>query len=148
MTTSFIDKIVEVLKVEEGSKVIGGKHIAYQDHLGYWTLGYGRLIDPSKIGAGISEQEAEIFLINDINNCIEECQRNFSWFHISPERVKEGLIYMCFQLGLPTLKKFKKCLLALEQENYEEAANQCLDSAWAKQTPRRADIVARLFRGE
>jgi len=145
MNAPLLTKIVETLKTEEGSVKQKGKHICYQDHLGYWTIGYGRLIDPKKSGAGLTEDEAQDLLINNINICIQECTLNFEWFDTSPEPVQEGVIYMCFQLGMPTLKKFKNCLEALEQENYKEAANHCLDSNWHKQTPRRSNLVADLF---
>ena len=54
-------QIVDDLKRHEGLKL----H-AYQDHLGYWTIGYGRLIDKER-GGGISETEAETLLENDID---------------------------------------------------------------------------------
>jgi len=45
--------IREQIKRHEG-KVLH----AYPDHLGYWTIGYGRLIDERR-GGGITEAEAE-----------------------------------------------------------------------------------------
>ncbi len=146
MNAPLLTRISETLKKEEGCKKNNqGKHIAYQDHLGYWTLGYGRLIDPNKPGAGLTEDEAMALLFNNIDESIEECRKNFQWFDDIPEPVQEGLIYMCFQLGMPTLKKFKNCLAAIEEGNYAEAADHCLDSNWNKQTPRRVNIVCNLF---
>ena len=145
MNAPLLTRISETLKKEEGCKKSKGKHIAYQDHLGYWTLGYGRLIDPNKPGAGLTEEEATDLLFNNIDESIEECRKNFQWFADIPEPVQEGLIYMCFQLGMPTLKKFKNCLAAIEEGNYADAADHCLDSNWNKQTPRRVNIVYNLF---
>ena len=37
------DKLIEELRADEGEKLV-----AYRDHLGYWTIGVGHLIDPAK----------------------------------------------------------------------------------------------------
>jgi lysozyme len=38
---------------------------AYQDHLGFWTIGVGRLIDRRK-GGGLSDEEIDYLLQNDV----------------------------------------------------------------------------------
>lgn len=53
---------------------------------------------------------------------------------------------MCFQLGWVGLKKFKKMLKAMSEKNYSMAAYQCLDSNYAKQTPKRAKRIAKLIK--
>ena len=60
------DEFIAWLKKEEG--VV--KH-AYQDHLGYWTIGVGRLIDKRK-GGGLSDEEIDYLLGNDIEKKIAE----------------------------------------------------------------------------
>ena len=44
---------------------------AYEDHLGYLTIGYGRLIDKRR-GGGISKAEAEYLLLNDCRRVEQE----------------------------------------------------------------------------
>jgi hypothetical protein len=45
---------------------------------------------------------------------------------------------MSFQLGRPTLSKFKNMIAAVHDEDYQEMANQMEDSRWFRQTPNRA----------
>ena len=41
-------------------------------------------------------------------------------------------------MGLNGVSKFKKMLKALEDQDFEKASIEMLDSLWAKQTPNRA----------
>ena len=52
-----------------------------------------------------------------------------------------------FNLGYDRLSKFKKFLYALKKGLYEDAANEMLDSLWAKQVGNRATQLAALMRG-
>ena len=45
---------------------------AYQDHLGYWTIGVGRLIDQRK-GGGLSEDEID-YLLTEANTLMPEAK--------------------------------------------------------------------------
>lgn len=126
----------------------------YTDTEGHLTIGYGRLIDPD-LGGGISEEEAEYLLQNDIQKkAVGELDKGLPWWRGLPEDAQRGLANMCFQLGLPRLKKFKKTLAHLEAGEFDEAADECLRGAkpgtaskWAKQTPERAERISQLFKG-
>jgi lysozyme len=48
------------------------------------------------------------------------------------------ILSMCYQLGVEGCFKFKKMWRAIENDDYEAAAKEMLDSKWAKQTPSRA----------
>lgn len=53
---------------------------------------------------------------------------------------------MAFQLGLPGLMKFKKTRQFVQQGLWSDAAEECLDSKWARDdSPARAKRVARVF---
>ena len=62
------------------------------------------------------------------------------------ERAKEVIIEMVFQLGIGGVMKFKMMWNALKDQNYSEAADQMLDSLWAKQTPKRAKSLSDVMR--
>jgi len=64
-----------------------------------------------------------------------------------PECVKEVLIEMVFQLGVGGVSKFKKFLANLSTKTYHLAADEMLDSRWAKQTPMRAEKLSYIIRG-
>ncbi|MBT5570005.1 MAG: hypothetical protein HOJ90_02185 [Alphaproteobacteria bacterium] len=50
------------------------------------------------------------------------------------------LIELCFQLGLPTLRKFTNMLAGLWAGDNDRAAAELLDSRYARQVPARAPI--------
>lgn len=136
-----INPLVRQLRGDEGIE-----SCAYQDHLGYWTIGIGRLIDRRKKGAGLRPVEIDFLLSNDIADRTTELGQRLSWFsRLDP--VRQGvLLNMSFQLGVNGLLAFRQALGAVERGNYEAAAQHMLDSLWARQTPERAQRMARQMR--
>ena len=105
-------------------------------------MGYGRNIDEAG-GIGISEDEADYLLRNDIDRTITECQQ-WAWFDdLDPAR-QSIMVQLCFQLGRPRLSQFKRMLAALSQQPPDliAAANELLDSRFAQQVPARAARLA------
>ena len=49
------------------------------------------------------------------------------------------LVDMGFNLGIPTLLKFQNMWAAIEEEDFQTAADEARDSRWAKQVGRRAE---------
>lgn len=133
-----ISDITKQLRQDEGVK-----RTVYQDHLGYWTIGVGRLVDPSKPGAGLRDNEIDLMLRNDIMDRINQLSTRLPWF-IKLDDVRQGvLINMAFQLGVEGLLGFVTTLDLIAKGKYAEAANQMLKSKWAKQTPERAARMAK-----
>ncbi len=143
------DQLIEDLKHDEGAEPRALWDTPglqpYLDTQGHLTIGYGRLMAP-ELGGGISEEEAEFLLANDIEKATAELDRGLPWWRELPEEAQRALANMSFQLGLPRLLKFKKTLAYLEAHEFAEAADECLDSKWAGQTPERAGRVSQLFR--
>ena len=117
---------------------------AYEDHLGFLTIGYGRLIDKRR-GGGISKQEALFMLDNDILRVVGQLQEK-TGFNEHPEAVQHALVNMGFQLGVNGLLGFKKMWAHLANREYEAAADEALNSRWAQQTPERAKRVTNMIR--
>ena len=132
--------LVEQLKRHEG--FVG---YAYTDHLGYLTIGYGRLIDDRR-GGRISEAEASLLLFNDIDRVTDAIKNKLPRFHKHPDIVQNALINMGFQLGVTGLLQFKNMLSVLDKNDYYTAAAEALDSRWASQTPERAKEIAEMIR--
>lgn len=130
------DKLIEELKRDEGCVL----H-AYQDHLGYTTIGVGRLLDQRR-GGGISQDEAKYLLANDIERVTRALQERVDCFNDLDDVRQRSLVNMAFQLGLGGLLKFKKMLAAMDDKQWSTAANEALDSRWANQTPERAKRIA------
>lgn len=121
---------------------------AYQDHLGYWTIGVGRLIDQRK-GGGLSDDEVDYLLANDVKRFTAEVRGALPWFDSLSEPRQAVLVGMAFQMGTGSAKDgtgllgFKQTLGAVRDERYEHAAGLMLQSLWARQTPARANRMAR-----
>jgi lysozyme len=110
---------------------------AYQDHLGFWTIGVGRLIDKRK-GGGISKTESALLLDNDIDSKEADLDRRLPWWRkLDPAR-RGVLLAMAFQLGVDGLLGFVNTLKMVQAGDYAGAAKGMLASLWAKQTPERA----------
>lgn len=117
---------------------------AYQDSLGYWTIGVGRLID-KRNGGGLCEEEIALLLKNDIAKCNFDLERHLPWSYLLSRVRYNVLIAMRFQLGLKGLLKFKATLAAMERGDYKAAARGMLASKWARQTPARAKEMAKMM---
>jgi lysozyme len=134
------DEALTSLKKEEGWSAT-----AYKCASNRITLGWGRNVDKNG-GLGISKSEGEVLLRNDVERCLVECKKAFSFFDdLTPNR-QRALVEICFQLGMPSLKNFKKALGAVHRQDYELASREFLNSKWAKQTPARAKRMAKLIR--
>ena len=124
--------LIDQLKREEGTV----PH-AYEDHLGYLTIGVGRLIDVRK-GGGLSPDEIDYLLQNDVNAKTYQVLQALPWVSNLNEPRQAVLIGMAFQMGVSGLLWFRTTLGHVEAGEYRLAALAMLDSLWAKQTPERA----------
>jgi len=91
----------------------------------------------------LSRDEVLYLLNNDIERCDRELRHNFRWYLTLCRVRQDALINLCFNLGITRLLTFKKALAAMEQGNFELAAEEFLDSKWAKQvgSTRSEDIA-------
>lgn len=131
--------LVEALRRHEGVA-----SFAYEDTEGFITVGVGRCLDPER-GLGLSEDEIDYLLMNDIKRCYDELGV-FSWFHDLSQVRQEVLINMVFNLGLPAFLKFKKTMALVAEGRYEEASQEMLDSKWARQVKGRAIELSEMMR--
>ena len=120
----------------------GDKATVYKDHLGFDTIGVGRLVDKRKPGAGLRPDEIAYLLNNDIDDRIEQLTRRLPWFQNLDDARKGALLNMAFQMGVDGLLGFTRTLALVESGQYDLAAHNMLQSLWAKQTPARAKRMA------
>ena len=127
----------EMLKRHEGLRLS-----PYIDSVGVQTIGYGHNLQrPFSIKA--MEQQ----FLDDVASVHNECLHAFPWYADLSEPRQWAVKNMCFNLGLSRLLRFKEFLKAMEFGDYETAANEMLDSVWAKQVKGRALELAQLIRG-
>lgn len=106
------------------------------------SIGYGRNLQDN----GITKEEAEIMLRHDVMNAEDACNQ-FSWFR-AMDKVRQGVVVeMVYQMGLPTFLQFKKTIQALRDQDYDYAADEMLNSKWARQVGQRAITLADIMRG-
>ena len=129
--------LIERIKYYEGLRLK-----PYQCPAGKWTVGYGRNLEDK----GITEQEALFLLHNDIAECAQACQKNFAFFENLSQMRQGVLIEMVYNMGFSKVKEFKKMLLALQGYDYERAAQEMLDSVWARQVKSRAKKLSMIMK--
>jgi lysozyme len=135
------EELVEQLKRQEG-----WKRTLYKDHLGFWTIGCGRLVDPRR-GGGLSDDEIAYLLDNDIDKVVAQLDKRIPWWkEIASSNRRAVLINMAFQMGIDGLLGFKNTLAMIKAGDYSGAAKGMLNSLWAKQTPARAHELSEQMR--
>ena len=132
--------IIEMLRKHEGVE-----KYAYKCTADKVTIGVGRNIDKSG-GIGLSDDEIDYLLSNDIKRVSAELIRAFPWYSELDEVRKDAMIDMCFNMGLHRLSKFKKSLAAMANGDYDIAALEFLDSNWAKQVGSRSITITDMIR--
>ena len=129
---------------EEGHLVLE----PYQDHLGYWTIGCGHLIrddEKEELMQPITEERAKQLFVQDFEVSKKDAETFYEGIDID-DNVKECVIHMSFQLGLPKLNQFKKFKKALQDNDIAEAIEQMKDSRAYKQTTNRWDRLIEKMR--
>lgn len=114
----------------------------YRCSAGKLSIAVGRNLDD----VGITKQEAMVMLRNDLVRVNMELRSAIKVFEGLSENRRLVLIDMCFNLGLHRFLKFKKMLAALEKREYDQAADEMLNSRWARQVGKRAKRLAQKMR--
>lgn len=125
-------QLVESVKLGEGLRLK-----CYRCSAGKLSIGFGRNLDD----VGITEEEAEYLLMNDLQRAENDAQKIPGYDKCSQIR-RDVLIEMVFNIGFPRVMGFRKMLAAISAGDYKEAAVQMLDSKWHKDVGNRADRLA------
>ena len=140
--------LIPLLKRDEGLRLY-----PYQDHKGWWTIGYGHLIDRRRGGFlpawiqpsfPISPREGEEMLVQDAQEKTAALEPWSTLSSISALR-RAILISMAFQLGVRGLMGFRRMFVALRIPDWLAAGKEMRDSAWWRDpnTRTRAERLAR-----
>ena len=134
-----MSNLIEMLKRHEGVR----SHV-YLCSAGYETIAVGRNIAES--GLGLSDDEIEYLLKNDIERVRQELTDNYFWFPALNEARQDAMIDICFNLGLTRLRGFVNALEAMSREQFDVAADEFMDSRWATQVGNRANEITEMIR--
>lgn len=131
------EMLIEDLLRDEGLKLK-----PYKDSKGILSIGVGRNLEAD----GINQEEAYFLLKTDIDECIQSLS-NYPIIKRLSEPRQRVLIEMAFNLGIVGLMRFHKMWAAIQEGNWDKAADEMLDSKWAKEVGQRAvrlEIAMRL----
>jgi|TARA_R100001591_G_C4217830_1_gene148285 lysozyme len=130
----------------------GCKYSVYLDHLNLPTFGIGHLITESDpefgqpIGTEVSEERVRKAFNLDVAVTIDECKVLYPDFDDLPEECQHVIANMMFNMGRPRLSKFKMMKAAIDNRDFNEAAEQMIDSRWHDQVPNRAKRLVKRMR--
>ena len=123
----------------------GVKNFVYDDHLGYATIGVGRCIEEG-VGMGLSDDEIDYLLANDIARVEAELKSEYPWFlDLDPVRAS-AMINLSFNVGQTRLRGFVKALAAMADSDWETASKEFMDSKWSSQVGQRSVEVTEMIR--
>ena len=114
----------------------------YKDTVGKLTIGYGRNLED----VGITLEEAELMLEHDLDRALKDAREVIAGFDELDEVRQAVLVDMAFNLGRAGLAGFRNMRAALALGDFERAADEMLDSLWARQVGRRAQELADMMR--
>ena len=140
-----MSRLLESVKKHEGYR-----NKVYLDTLGKRTVGVGHLCveDFWEDDKEYEEKFLMTILEHDLSSAIKganDLMAENGCMDMN-EKAHEIIIEMVFQLGKTGVSKFKNMWKALSGLDYSTAADQMLDSRWAKQTPNRANGMADIMR--
>lgn len=136
-----IDKLKEELKRDEG----------YRDHVyrcttGHKTIGYGHMDDSMPDGTTCTRERAEKWLEWDIAKAILTAKGYISGIYDNLSDARQrALVNLAFNMG-GRIHQFRRMRAAIMTGDWEKAADELLDSLYAKQVGDRAKRVAAMLR--
>ena len=140
-----IEKLKEIITEHEGRRSLvyddaTGKTLTKGSTLiGYPTISVGRELS----GFGLSDDEMDYLLDNDIKRCIEEIERqNYSWWPGLNDARRTVIISQVFNMGLSRFRGFKKQIKALERKDFTRASEEMRSSKWYNQNTSRVESLA------
>jgi lysozyme len=149
-----IARLRAALRIDEGDK-----SKPYKDTRALWTICTGRcletnpltgaewkfLLDRGLIKVEISQEGDDYLLDTDLASSLKQCAARFEFWPTLNDARQNALAEMAFNLGIDKLCEFKKMIDAMRQSNWQLAAQEGLNSLWAKQVGERAARLMKLL---
>ena len=117
----------------------GYSESAYQDLLGFFTIGYGHLIKSKEkyfLKGSFTKNILEKLFENDFSKAVNNYNKYYKKERHS-SHTEEVLIEMIFQLGIKGQQKFVKMNKHIQIKNFYMASLEMKSSVWYSQTPNR-----------
>ena len=109
------------------------------------AVGYGRNLTRNPL----QHHEALFLLENDVQQATAEVLAKWPWTATLNDPRRAVLVNMGYNLGITGLSTFRKMFAAMEHQQWATAADELLDSRYAKQVgPRAARLAEQLRTGQ
>ena len=147
MSEMNIDQLRKELEADEGRI-----DEIYTDHLGYPTFGIGHLVvehDPEygkEIGTHVPEYRVIKAFKQDIKTVLSDCNRLYEDFEDLPEEAQRVIANMMFNMGYTRLSKFRGMKRGVDARDWNDAADEMVDSRWYNQVTNRATRLVERIR--
>lgn len=125
----------DLLKQQEGLRLQ-----KYFCTAGILTIGYGHNLEK-----GITKDTAEFIFKEDLKE-VATSLTPYTWFQKLNEVRRGVIINMVFNLGLSRFLLFKRFIEALEEENFDLASKEMLNSKWASQVGFRSTHLSEIMK--
>ena len=142
---------IEQLRIEIEADE-GCKYEIYLDHLGLSTFGIGHLVIESDeeynqpVGTPVAADRVTECFNSDVETVLDDCERLYPDFGSLPEEVQLIIANMMFNMGRPRLSKFKGMKAGVDARDWQQAADEMVDSVWYRQVPNRAKRLVERMR--
>jgi len=142
-----LEKLREELEIDEGRI-----DEIYTDHLGYPTFGIGHLVVEhdaeygKEIGTYVPENRVIKAFEQDIETVLSDCNRLYEDFEDLPEEAQRVIANMMFNMGYPRLSKFEGMKSGVDARDWNQAADEMVDSRWYYQVINRANRLVERMR--
>ena len=142
-----LEKLRKELEIDEGRV-----DEIYNDHLGYPTFGIGHLVvehDPEygkEVGTYVPENRVIKAFEQDIETVLSDCNRLYEDFEDLPEEAQRVIANMMFNMGYTRLSKFSGMKRGVDARDWNDAADEMVDSRWYSQVTNRADRLVERMR--
>jgi len=113
----------------------GFKPKPYKDTAGVLTIGHGLTY--------LTRAESRAIVETRLRDLDIKLKKSKPWLLKYPSEVREIIVEMNFQLGVRGTNEFKKMFAALRKRDFKTAAAEMRDSKWYRQTPNRAERMAK-----
>lgn len=131
-----LDTLRRELTLDEGRE-----RFPYTDTRGYLSIATGRNLT----GRGVSDDEIDLMLANDIAGCAAVMDHNIPWWRSLPSAKQRVMINLCF-MGWGSFSGFTHFFAAMQAGDWHTAAAEVRNSRWYSQVADRGPrVLARLL---
>jgi GH24 family phage-related lysozyme (muramidase) len=120
----------------------GRKNKIYTDTVGNVTCGIGHNLSDK----GVSDAVIDLLYQEDVADAIADVKKLIPAFDSLSDNRKIALTDFSFQLGYFKMSQFTNSIALLNSGKFSDAADNMLQSLWAKQVPSRAKEVTDMIR--